>query len=674
VPLPNLLREEHIRRLSMVLQRHGLNPLLSHQLRPGPVTADIANSTPLRREVEPSTDLAGISRETRRARLQSRASCAVVDRLRDSNRRGPRRREVTNPVLLDGYAAKHCPVRVHNDFAPLVPKLAWKPSPEDQLRLDAGIAFEAAVFARLRELQQDCVLIDVDLRGRAAVAATTAAMDGGARLILGGWLPDDTAGGRKGRPDLLIRVGGGYVPGDVKGHKTIEPAKTKAALMSTLMLPAQRRPVHGWTSATSHRFDDGMQLAHYSRMLQACGRHPGEEFLVGAIIGTSQLSLAAGAPVEWVLTWHDLTEPVVSTYSRSRGKAKRSLLERYDHEHAFRVKVAHRALEIIGAPADPAPLVTPIGQPECDSCPYQAPCATVLENDPSAAITIGRLDVREWLTLRSLGITSTMELAELDLNDATFFASYTAEVTQHSPDTARKRLAMAKRRAVMICDGIELWPNDDTHAEVPAADIEIDLDIESDQNNSVYMWGIRLRRGNDDATGIYVPDFTVWDPMNKESEYALAQRFADWLRQQCTAATADGKSLRVFHWSSPEWSNLRRILGVDAVRDLIGDRDSTDQAGKSDGVFTDLEVVFKKRFTSLHGTGIKVVAPLFDFHWRVTDPGGGVSLTYLSTVQTSDDEAEVNAAKEWLFSYNEDDNRAMAAIRDGMRKWTATTA
>jgi predicted RecB family nuclease len=577
---------------------------------------------------------------------------------------------VTYPVLLGGYAAKHCPVRVHNDFSPSVPTLQWEPSPEDQLRLDAGIAFEAAVFARLRELHPGCVLIDADLRWAEAVSATTSAMDAGVELILGGWLPDDCAGGRKGRPDLLVRIDDGYVPGDIKGHNTIKPAKKTAAVLSTLMLPAERRSVEGWSSATSHRFVDGMQLAHYSRMLQACGRHAGEEQLVGVIIGTTEPSLTPDTPTEWVLAWHDLTDPVVSTYSRSRGKVKRSLLERYDHEHDFRIRVAHRALEIVGAPADPAPLVTPIGQPECDSCPYQAPCATVLEDDPSAAITIGRLDVREWLTLRSLGITSTLELAELDLDDATFFASYTAEVTQYSSETARKRLAMAVRRAVMICDGIELWPNDDAPTDVPSADVEIDLDIESDHNNRVYMWGVRIRHGADEATAVYVPDFTVWEPITEESEYALAQRFAHWLRQQCVTATADGKSLRVFHWSHPEWSNLRRILGADAVRDLIGDRDSADPAARSEGVFTDLDAVFKKRFTSLHGTSIKTVAPLFDFCWRVADPGGAVSLTYLSTVQTATDQAEVDAAKAWLFSYNEDDNRAMAAIRDGMRTQT----
>lgn len=154
-----------------------------------------------------------------------------------------------------------------------------------------------------------------------------------------------------------------------------------------------------------------MQLAHYTRMLQACGHHAGDELLLGAIIGTSRVSLAPGTSAELVLAWHDLAEPVVSTYSRSRSKAKRSLLERYDHEHAFRMKVARRALEIVGSPGDPPPLVTPIGQAECSSCPYKAPCTAAMGDDPSAAITVGRLDIREWLTLRSMGVTTTLELA-----------------------------------------------------------------------------------------------------------------------------------------------------------------------------------------------------------------------------------------------------------------------
>ncbi len=573
-------------------------------------------------------------------------------------------------VLLDGYAAKQCPVRVHNDVSPAVQTLKWIPSPEDQLRLDAGKTFEAAVFAQLTTLHPDCVLVDRDLQRDDAIAATTAAMDAGVGLILGGWLPDDLAGGRSGRPDLLIRVDDGYLPGDVKHHKTVNPATKTAAVLSPLTQPTSRQSVAGLTTATSHRFDDGMQLAHYTRMLQACGRHPGDELMIGAIVGTSEIPITPDAPPNQFLAWHDLAEPVAFTYSRSRGKAKRSLLERYDHEHAFRVKVTHRALQIVGRSDDPPPLVTPIGQAECGTCPYQAPCAAAMGDDPSAAITVGRLDIREWCTLRSMGVTSTLELAELKFDDADFFTAYAAEVAHHSVKQARKRLAAAVERAAMIRDGIEFWPKGDGPVEVPTATVEIDLDVESDQNNRVYMWGARVRRGTDDATAVYVPDFTVWEPLDQESERALAERFAQWLRDERAASDADGGTFRVFHWSHPECSNLRRILGAEAVYDLIGDRG----AHGHEGVFTDLEKVFKEYFATLRGTSIKKVAPLFNFYWRVENASGATSQTHLSTVQTSVDQIEVDTAKAWLLSYNEDDTTAMAKIRDGMRAWTPNSS
>ncbi len=86
-------------------------------------------------------------------------------------------------------------------------------------------------------------------------------------------------------------------------------------------------------------------------------------------------------------------------------------------------------------------------------------------------------------------------------------------------------------------------------------------------------------------------------------------------------------------------------------------------------MFVDLEKVFKANFVSLHGSGIKKVAPIFGFSWRVDDPGGAISQTYLSRVHASTDPDDVAAAKEWLLTYNEDDNAAMAKIRDGMRRW-----
>lgn len=563
------------------------------------------------------------------------------------------------PVLLGGYAAKRCPVRVHNDYSPSVPTVPWEPSPEDQARFDAGLAFEAEVVAMFIAALPGTVVVDASLRKAEAIAETVRLMDERTPVILGGWLPDDHVGGRTGRPDLLIRAGDGYVPGDVKHHSTVKPTKTTTATVSALDAPADLSSVSGWSSATNHRPDDGMQLAHYTRLLQACGRHAGPDWLIGGIIGTS--TVEPGGPL--VLVWHNLAEPLIDTFSRSAGKKKRSLLDRHDHEHGFRVKVAERALLITGQPDDPEPLVTPIGQAECDTCPYSEYCASAMgDDDPSYAITMGRLDRREWLTLRALGVDSTNVLADLDPDDDDWFDTYAVDVTHHTPAQARKRLAAAVDRAGMIRAGVTHYKTVDGPIEVPEATVEIDIDNENDLNHRVYMWGARVRQGTDETTAVYRA-FTDWEPLTDETERALAQQFVDWLRDQRAAAEAEGGSLLVFHWSHPEWSKLHKILGEEAVADLTGE----------DGVFCDIEKVFKTQFASLRGTSVKKIAPLYGFSWQVDDPGGAISQTYYATAITSTDPAEVEAAKAWLLAYNEDDNAAVAAARDGMRREHSVT-
>lgn len=570
--------------------------------------------------------------------------------------------EVCEPVLLGGYAAKQCPVRVQNDYLPLVPRLRWIPSPEDQARLDAGNAFEANVFKDLVAINPTAVVVDSQLARADAIAVTVQAMDSGAHLILGGWLPDDVDGGRTGRPDILVKVDHGYLPADVKSHLTLNRSKATSAVISALASPTEKVDVPGWTAATTHRYLDGLQLAHYTRMLEACGYHPGPGQRWGAVLGTSRLESPTGQDPQWVLVWYNLDEQLGFTYSRSRGKARRSLLERYDHEHGFRVKVADNARRVTEGDDAPGPLVEPVGQDECGTCPYELWCAQQMgDDDPSAAISVGRLSPREWLTLRRLGVTTTAALSGLDADDPLFFDDYFAEVSNFSRAEARKRLIAAIGRAEMICDGIEIARTDDGPARVQVADVEIDIDIEWDIDNRVYMWGARLRRGGDKSTARYITDFVDWEPLDSRRERDLAARFLAWLRAQSEAAVAAGQTLKVFHWSHPERSKLISILGLAEVGDLVD---------PETGVFMDLEKVFKSNFISLHGSGIKKVAPIFGFSWRVDDPGGAISQTYLSRVRSSDDLDEVAAAKEWLLSYNEDDNAAMAAIRDGMSIWT----
>lgn len=566
--------------------------------------------------------------------------------------------EARGPVLLGGYAAKQCPVRIQNDFHPLQQKVPWQPTPEEQARLDAGRAFEDEVFDILTDLHHDAVRIDPRLRAGEAIAETVAAMDAGAPLILGGWLPDDEEGRRTGRPDILIRSGSGYLPADVKHHMVLGTAKKTAAVVSSMQAPAERCELRGWSSATGHRFVDGLQLAHYTRMLQACGYHAGP--VIGAILGTTTVELPPADGPAPVFVWHALDEPMYTTYSRSEGSKKRSILECYDHEHGFRVKVVDTVLRITGGPDDPTPLVSPVGHKDCESCPYNQWCAEQMgAEDPSFAISKGRLSRREYLALRRIGVETTADLSALDLDDPEFFDRYFAEVSNFSRKQARKRLEGAVRRAQMIVDGIDIVRDGDGPPTVPSADVEIDVDLENDRNNLVYLWGVRIREGQDDSTARYIA-FVDWEPMDSHRERELARKFVDWLRSQRDAATAAGKSVLVFHWSDPEVSKLRRILGLAEVGDLID---------PTDGIYVDLLKVFDANFFSLHGSSLKKAAAVFGFSWSVDDPGGSMSQLYLDKVH-SGDPPDAEAARQWLLTYNEDDTCATAAVRDGMRCWS----
>ena len=202
---------------------------------------------------------------------------------------------VTSPLpLLTGYDAKRCQRRVHNDHDATLDTVPWEVPPDLQQRFDAGKAFEADVFAALVAAVDPVRRRDLSaLSGKQRlIDATVAAMDDGVELILGGWLPDDESGGRTGRPDLLLRVGDGYVPGDVKWHKTVRTAKSGKLRYSLPSAPGDVREADGLAARTTERIDDFLQLAHYWRMLEAIGRSASEGGAWGFIIGTDQLVAA----------------------------------------------------------------------------------------------------------------------------------------------------------------------------------------------------------------------------------------------------------------------------------------------------------------------------------------------------------------------------------------------
>lgn len=552
--------------------------------------------------------------------------------------------------LLGAYAAKTCARKIHNDFDQTIPKVDWEPSAEMQRLFDEGKDFEAGVLVVLSEvLGSDLVRVEPHLSRAESVRRTLQAMSDGALLISNGWLPDDHAGGRQGRPDLLLRMAGSdgeayYVPGDIKAHKTLKDSKTKSALLSLPQDPTSRFEAPGVVEEVAGCLDDYLQLAHYSRMIDAAGHGPANEAREGFIIGTDEV----GAEFDWpfVLTWHELTSSLFQTFSASEGKKKRSALERYDHEHSFRLKVAIVASERTGAPTDPQPLVVPIGQEECLECPYEEYCGELMDGQASLEITSGRLSIREWLTLQGLGVTSTSELAQVDLADAVWMAGYLARIPHQRGGEAR--LIDAVTRARMIEAGVSLARTHSGPLAIPSADVEIDFDIEWDTGDQVYLWGARKRIGQDDSTAQYIP-FYSWDAMD-DGGAALAKEFVSWLRAEIKDARAAGRSIAVFHYTSPEVRYLKNLLGEDAMEDVLS-------------CFVDLHEFVKGNFFGVEGIGLKKVAVALGFAWADDDPGGLQSQTWLQVARdVADPEHEV--MRERILAYNADDVEATAVVRD----------
>ncbi|MFI1991863.1 TM0106 family RecB-like putative nuclease [Actinoplanes sp. NPDC020271] len=526
---------------------------------------------------------------------------------------------ITGPLLLGGYAAKSCPRAVHNEHDATVPRpSAVVPASLQQL-FDLGVAFEAEVLAAWAALDLpgyvDLSDLDGDKRGH--LGATIGAMRAGAPVIVGGRLPDDTGGHRTGKPDLLIRAaGGGYHPGDIKAHQVL--TKGTDALVATLGEPALADAVRlADTGAKAHE-NDLIQLAHYWRMLEACGHRAQSAW--GAILGTDGF------------IWYDLALPRFITFSRRLGKAKRSALDRYDHEHDFRVRIATVARQRTGTPDDPAPLVAPIGQAECTTCKWAPVCVDELPSTDLSRELRGTLSVREYLALQGSGIRTVASLAASD-PAAVLAGPYGTEVAHLAQ--RRHRLQKAAIAAQLSRDGLVLRLKDGPRPPVPRAGVEVDIDVEWGEDDRVYLWGLLITTG---GTSRYEAFF---DPSvdSAAAETELARRCLSRL-----GGLPDGTL--VFHYTSPERVRARRF------RPLPGGSVHPDR-------WIDVFPLVRAAVDSRAGLGLKTVAVHgAGFGWRDEDPGGRQSQEWHRAAR-----AGSPSAAQRLLDYNEDDVRATLAVR-----------
>lgn len=589
--------------------------------------------------------------------------------------------DVSGVPLQGGYVAKQCPVRAQLDvLRPVEPRPT---SPVLQRRFDRGIEFEAAVVAELLAAHPDAVTIEGD-DPAARERATAAAMEAGASLILNARLPSDDRGRRVGKPDLLVRApDGGYRPVDVKHHRTLEPG-SEPARSSSLREPALEAAGDDPDGSVRRNRGDLLQLAHYQRMLEACGRAAGDGRF-GGISG-----------VERRIVWHDLDAPLWRTPSSSGKQKIRSTMEIYDFEFDFRLDIMATAMRHV-ADASAELLVVPFRKGECDECPWWDWCRPQLEAGAGHLSLIPRMKWAQWEAYRDRDVTDRSMLAALDARTARLvaagvdLASLIAEAETLPPETPAPQIAILvrrpKQRAEVEAAGLatagEIAALDRRTAEfsqarisaiaehvdqaraaigdapvyrrrgidrieVPRADVEVDVDMENVEDG-VYLWGALL--------GGEYHAFATWEPLTAETEAKAFTEFWRWLMQIRGDALARGRTFRAYCWhEQAENTQMRRIGAAAGLADEVEQFIASDE-------WIDLRKVFDTQLITGGSTGLKKIAPLAGFTWPVDEPGGGESMVRYDLAASGD-----QAAQQWLLDYNRGDVEATHAIREWMSR------
>ena len=606
------------------------------------------------------------------------------------------RYDVSEVPLQGGYVAKLCPVRAQNDA--LRPCEPLAPSPALERRFELGRDFEERILTDLRSFHPDLVVITGET-STDKEQATVDAMTRGAELIFGGRLPSDLVGRRVGKPDLLVRAEGSsppaYYPVDVKHHRTLIAVDKTPALCSTLEQLTLEAAQVDLTMSARKRREDLLQLAHYQRMLQACGMATDDN--CGGIIG-----------VEGKVTWHDLDAPMWLTPSSTGKKKRRSTMEIYDFEFHFRLDIIAVALQHLADPSI-APLLVPVRIAECGECPWWAHCGPQLEAGAGDVSLVPKVGWLQWSIHRAHGVTDRVQLAKLDPRTASLVAfgidvrSVMASAQEADPSapiaeliggrrpvqvakleaagirTAAEAMGLCPTTAAYSGSGLSSLPDQIDMAravlgpapvyrrrgldalEVPRADVELDLDLENVEDG-VYLWGTLItdRAGIGVATGYRA--FAAWEPMSEEVEVGVFEELWSWLEDLRAQVHAAGKTLRAYCYNTGvEGGHLRRLGALAARTDAI------DQFLASDA-WVDLLPVFKSQLITGGGSGLKVVAPLAGYTWPVDEPGGAESMLLYETAVGDPNENKKLKARQWLLDYNRGDVEATLALREWMER------
>jgi predicted RecB family nuclease len=505
-------------------------------------------------------------------------------------------------------------------------------------RRERGTEFEREVGEVLKALHPDIVLVS----DGTSPDQTVAAMDAGALLIWNASLPADVVNRRSGKPDLLVRHGdspqGGnwrYVPVDVKRHKPFEDGP----------VPKQIDIVNGslGTLATNEGVPtkgvpngkDNLQLSHYWSILETLDRAPQGINPTGGIIGRAESKPH--------LIWFPLD---IDDYTVKFGQA----LTIIDHA----TTVTESTLTNTSART--------FKHDECKTCKWIDSCRPQWEARKDLELVVTETQAED---LRTEGISNLTELAQRDIS-----------LQQNKTGVTLTLRARAKIRGLTAI----VRPNaNDPANEIPAADIEIDVDMENSDDHC-YLWGTYTTihsttrpQGLEEGYKHFAcfeedgKTFALDTPSNEESTF---KAFWGWMQGLILECEQLGLSIAFYGYALPNAENpqLRRAAERYAGNEEIPSIEEVSKFIAADSpMWIDIYPRTKRIWATPEGEGVKPIARHCGHAWQDKGDGGEASLMWFDEATHSSDPDQRLKRSEQLLEYNENDVVATKVIRDFLR-------
>lgn len=417
---------------------------------------------------------------------------------------------------------------------------------------------------------------------------TREAMERGDVLIYGGRISADDL---LGEPDLLRRRGEGYEAGDIKSGAGEEAFGEDAA----------ERPKKHYA----------VQLALYTDILERMGKASGRRPFVWDVHGEEvAYDLEAPQGVRTPATLWSLYETSL--------KSARAILEGRE-----------KTLPALGG--------------ICKLCHWHTACTRRLAamDDLTLIPELGRSRRDAMLDF----VNSVQALAKVDLD--TLVKGGRSVVPRVGPG----KLKIFQERA-RLQTGPDNRPYLREPADLPAADLELFFDIETDPMRDVcYLHGFLERRHQDKSTEKYVA-FLAEKPTEDEERRAFAEAW-EYVKD-CASAV-------IYYYSPYErtwWRKLRarypRVAAEDEIEAMFS---------KPRAVDLYMDVVQPKTVWPTRDYSIKTLATFLGFRWRDPHPSGAASIEWYHQWVESDDAG----FRQRILDYNEDDCAATRVLLDGIR-------